>query len=228
MRRVGATLIPFILLGACSLGACSRLPDFAAPRGGSMDPATPQGDWIRYRALERSDFKRKEPPGQVRHGKYELGAVTCAYIKTNDDVEIDLLKVTEPNGDQRVEGKLKNLKFVAWMDRECSWWNPTNNDVPYTLEHEQIHFAISEIAARKLNQEAVRLMNELHVTDKTQDAVVAKIQGAVKELLDSHNNGAIERNADFDEDTSVGKFPEKQRQWREEVNRELEGLRDWQ
>jgi len=208
--------------------ACSRLPDFAAPTGGLIDPKKPPGDWIRYRPLERSDFKRKEPPTVTRQGQYELGALTCAYIKTNDDVQIDLVKHTEPNGHEHVEGRLKNLRFVAWMDRECSWWNPTNNDVPYTLEHEQIHFAISEIAARTLNEEAVRLMKELVVSDGTQEAVVAKIQGEVKSLLDEHNQDAIDRNAEFDEETSAGKFPEAQRKWRDQVNRELEALKDWQ
>jgi len=193
-----------------------------------MDPKKPPGDWIRYRALERGDFKRKEPPAVTRQGQYELGALTCAYIKTNDDVQIDLLQQTEPNGEQRVDGRLKNLRFIAWMDRECSWWNPTNNDVPYTLEHEQVHFAISEIAARVLNREAARLMKELAVSEKTQEAVVAKIQSEVKSLLDEHNQDAIERNGDFDEDTSAGKFPEKQKKWREEVSRELEALKDWQ
>jgi hypothetical protein len=50
----------------------------------------------------------------------------------------------------------------------------------------------------------------------------------VKSLLDEHNEEAIERNGDFDEDTSAGKFPERQRKRRDHVNRELEALEDWQ
>jgi hypothetical protein len=216
-----------LVLVAMAASACSTLPELARPRGGTMDATAPPGDWIRYRPLERGDFRRVDPPGVVKQGPYELGAQTCAYVKTNSDVRIDLLKTVEPNGSERVEGRLKNLRFEAWMDRECSWWNPSNQDVPYTLEHEQVHFALSEIAARKLNREAVKLMRELHVTAATQEEVVADIQSTVKKLLDEYNEEALERNEDFDEDTSVGKNPPRQKQWRETVNRELAELEAW-
>lgn len=219
------TRLAYLLLVA--LSACSSLPEIARPRGGTIDASAPPGDWIRYRAVERADFRRVEPPAVVKQGPYELGAQTCAYIKTNSDVKIDLLKTVKPNGAEHVEGRIRNLRFEAWMDRECSWWNPTNADVPYTLEHEQIHFAISEIAARKLNREAAQVMQELHVTGDTQEEVVAEIQGVVKKLLDEHNQEAIDRNEDFDEDTSAGKNPPRQKEWREEVNRELAALEAW-
>jgi hypothetical protein len=209
-----------------ALAACSSLPEIAQPRGGTIDASAPPGDWIRYRALERGDFRRVEPPAVVKQGPYELGAQTCAYVKTAPGTSIDLVKTVEPNGAERVDGRLKTLRFEAFMDRDCSWWNPTNQDIPYTLEHEQIHFAISEIAARKLNREAARLVKE-SVTRATQKEVVEELQGRVKKLLDDYNEEAIERNRDFDEDTSVGKNPPRQKQWRETVNRELAALDAW-
>lgn len=226
LRSRRARFAGLLLAGTAAL-ACSSLPEIAKPRAGTIDASAPPGNWIRYRALERGDFQRKDPPPVVKQGPYELGAQTCAYVKTSSDVRIDLLKTVEPNGSERVEGRLANLRFEAWMDRDCSWWNPTNNDVPYTLEHEQIHFAISEIAARKLNREAQKLMRSLHVTAGTQDEVVAEIQGEVKALLDEYNDESLERNEDFDEDTSVGKNPKRQKQWRETVNRELAELEAW-
>jgi hypothetical protein len=226
MRRPGSLLLAVLIAGGAIAG-CSSLPEIARPRGGTIDASAPPGDWIRYRPLERGDFRRSEPPAVVKQGPYELGAQTCAYVKTNPDVRIDLLKTVEPNGSERVEGRLKNLRFEAWMDRDCSWWNPSNQDIPYTLEHEQVHFALSEIAARKLNREAVKLMRDLHVTAGTQEEVVADIQSKVKELLDEYNDEALERNEDFDEDTSVGKNPPRQKQWRATVDRELADLAAW-
>lgn len=217
-------LAPFVLL---ALSACSTLPEIAKPRAGTIDATAPPGDWIRYRAVERGDFRRVEPPAVVKQGPYELGAQTCAYVKTTPDVKIDLVKTVEPNGAEHVEGRLRNLRFEAWMDRECSWWNPTNHDIPYTLEHEQIHFAISEIAARKLNQAAAKLMAELHVTADDQNAVVAEIQGKVKKLLDDYNGEALERNEAFDRDTSVGKNPPRQKQWKATIERDLSALSAW-
>jgi len=224
VERATAALLALTL----ALAGCSRLPDFAAPRAGSLDPNTPPGDWIRYRPLERSDFKRTTPPDKVKDGGYELGAQTCAYIKTNSDVQIDLVERTEPNGASHVEGQLRNLQFFAWMDRECSWWNPTNGDISYTLEHEQVHFAISELAARKLNQEAARLMRDQAVTGDTQAEVVDEIQAKVKDMLDEHNQEALDRNREFDEDTSAGKFPKQQRAWYERIGRELDATKAWQ
>jgi hypothetical protein len=215
------------LLAFVALTACSSLPEVARPREVAIDPNAPPGDWIRYRALERSDFRRVEPPAVVKQGPYELGAQTCAYVKTAPGVQIDLVKTVEPNGSERVEGRLQGLRFEAFMDRGCSWWNPSNHDVPYTLEHEQVHFAISEIAARKLNREAARLVKELRVTRPTQSQVVDEIQGTVKELLESYNRAAVDRNESFDEDTSVGKNPPRQKEWRKEVERELAGLDAW-
>jgi hypothetical protein len=227
MLRLDCTRWLAVLLAGIAVAGCSSLPEIARPRGGTMDASAPPGDWIRYRPLERSDFRRKDPPPVVKQGPYELGAQTCAYLKTNPDVRIDLLKTVEPNGSERVEGRLTNLRFEAWMDRECSWWNPTNHDVPYTLEHEQIHFAISEIAARKLNREAAKLVRDLHVTAGTQEEVVAEIQGKVKALLEEYNDESLERNEDFDQDTSVGKNPPRQKEWRAKVNEELGELDAW-
>jgi hypothetical protein len=70
-----------LVLFATATAACSSLPELARPRGGTIDATTPPGDWIRYRPLERGDFRRVEPPAVVKQGPYELGAQTCAYVK---------------------------------------------------------------------------------------------------------------------------------------------------
>ena len=217
-------LYPALVASFACLGfGCSRLPELAEPKStkaGAYDPET--GDLIRYRKLERSDFKRKTPPEVVKQGPYELGAQTCAHLRSNPDVQIDLLSTPQPNGTTRHEGRIKNLRFFAYMDRECSWWNPTNDDIQYTLEHEQIHFAISELEARNLNREAVELMREFHVTASSKEDVVAKVQKALNDLLEEHNEDALDRNREFDEETSVGKNPARQREWFKRITRELE------
>lgn len=221
-RGSASWLTPWLLVAACS-----SLPDFAAPKSGVASAELGDGDFILYRKLERADFKRKEPPGDVRHGKYELGAQTCAQLRTDPNVSIDLLSTQQPNGEVRHEGKLRSLRFYALMDRECSWWNPTNDEVDYTLEHEQIHFAISEIAARRLNRDAAKLVREFVVVGDTKEEVVKKIQAEVNELLEDHNEEALERNHDFDSETSLGKNVPRQKKWLEEVTRELRETEAW-
>lgn len=213
--------LPFLL-------ACSRLPDFAAPRNvetGRTDIT--QGDVIFYRKLERSDFKAKSPQGVAKQGNLELGAQTCASLGSNKDVRIDLLQITAQSGQVHYEGRVGNLRFYAVMDRECSWWNPNNDDLAYTLEHEQVHFAISELAARQLNREAATSILKTKYKAQTKEALIKEVEEDVKELLDEHNEAALERNHDFDEDTSVGRDPPRQRAWRVRIERELEETKAW-
>ena len=209
--------------------SCSKLPEFAEPKAGTVEEygADSGGDLVRYRKLERSDFKRETPPGVTKQGPYELGAMTCAHVRTNPDVHIDITSTTSSSGTTSHEGRLRNLRFFAYMDRGCSWWNPTNHDVAYTLEHEQIHFAISELEARRLNQESEKLVRELHVTGKTKEEIVAKVQKELNELLEEHNEESLDRNREFDEETSVGKNPKRQREWWQTVQRELEATEQW-
>jgi hypothetical protein len=212
----------------CLSFGCSKLPELAEPKAGKAGEFDAEaGDLIRYRKLERADFKRKEPPPVVKQGQYELGAQTCAHLRSNPDVHIDLVSTTQPNGETKHDGRLRNLRFFAYMDRECSWWNPTNQDVAYTLEHEQIHFAISELEARRLNREAEKLMRELRVTASSKEEVVKQVQERLNALLEEHNEDALDRNRDFDKETSVGKNPTRQREWWKTVTRELAESEAW-
>ncbi|HEY3493060.1 MAG TPA: hypothetical protein VGK73_00170 [Polyangiaceae bacterium] len=229
IRTTRTPVVAAVLAALPLLAGCSRLPEFAEPKSsaaGAYDPDS-GGDLVRYRSLERGDFRRKIPPEVTKQGPYELGAMTCAHVRTNPDVRINIVSTTDPGGKTRHEGRLSNLKFFAYMDRDCSWWNPTNDDVPYTLEHEQIHFAISELEARGLNQESQKLMRELRVTGDSKEEIVAKVQKELNELLEEHNEEALDRNREFDEETSVGKNPTRQREWRKTVERELEATEAW-
>jgi len=218
------------LLGAAlgATAACSKLPEIAEPKTGNVGEYEPDsGDMIRYRTLKRSDFQSENPPAVVKQGPYVLGAQTCAHLRSNPDVHIDLVTKTQPNGKSRTEGRLRNLRFFAYMDRKCSWWNPTNDDIAYTLEHEQIHFAISELEARTLNREAKKLMKDLHVVGDSKEDVVAEVQQRLNELLEEHNEDALDRNREFDEETSVGKNPARQREWWKTISRELAETEAW-
>jgi hypothetical protein len=201
---------------------CSSLPDFAAPKSspvesGAADPA----DAISYRPLQRSDFRRKGPPGQIQHGKYELGALTCGSLLTSPDTQMQLETITEPNGKSHYRGRFKILKFRALMDRQCSWWNPKNREPAYTLQHEQIHFALYEIEARRMNERAAKLVRDTLIEADDREEVVTRLNAAIKELLDEHVEQSLERNRDFDEDTSLGHDPERQAEWWKRIQREL-------
>jgi hypothetical protein len=203
-----------------ALCACSRLPDFAAPQGGMIEEGGSDPiDGITYRALAPADFKRPAPPGAVRHGEYECGALTCATIRSRPNV---IIEVRQPKaGEAYFEGRAKNVQFYSLMDRQCSWWNPVQTNAAYTLQHEQIHFAISEIEARRLNQAAQELAAKLVVTGSSKQEVGNGINERIRSLAQQYMDETMDRNREFDEDTSLGENPKLQNEWWDTVQREL-------
>jgi hypothetical protein len=210
---------------AALLLVCGTLPT-AAQEGEQSSAGS--GDLIRHRTLERADFKAEQPPlGTSGRDNYELAAITCVQVRTDPNVSMQVGSIVEADGDERYEGWLGHLRFRAFMDRDCSWWNPGTRNPEYTLQHEQIHFAIREISARRLNQDAEKLVTELHVTADSEEEVVQELKARVAALFNEHNEAALERTRTFDGDTSYGRNDERQRQWWREVERELEETESW-
>lgn len=186
------------------------------------------GDSIRYRTLERADFKGKEPPpGAVARGNHGIAAITCVDVRAEPRISMQIGEAPDSDGTERFEGWLSQVRFQAFMDRDCSWWRPKTQGPEYTLQHEQIHFAIREIAARRLNASAEQLVTELHVTAATEQEVRLQLRQRVEELFNEHNEAALRRSREFDDDTSATRDNERQRQWWLQVERELEETADW-
>jgi hypothetical protein len=207
-------------LGSFALVGCgSNLPGFAHPTGNSMDPKEMEGkDRIPYRTLTADDFLASGPPPDMKAYAERMGAVTCAHVFTYPDPQYFIEETSEG-----FHGAYVNLDFVAMMDRECSWWNPKDGSVPkeYILQHEQIHFALAEVAARKLDVKAEKVVAELRPKGKTQAEVEKVLVGTVEEMMKEGIEDLLERNRRFDQDTSNTYAPEQQQRWYDEVMAEL-------
>lgn len=222
MRRWGLLLVGAVL-------GCRSLPEFAAPRGRVTAPNEVAGaDLIRYRALTRADFQASAPPAEAAAHAKKLGALTCAYIATTPNTAYEIRETAR--GNQRsYEVRFSSLGFLAHMDRSCSWWNSDNRaeDEAYVLQHEQIHFALAEVEARRRNREARELLASWSErTGSAEDAkslVEAKLEALVNEAMAD----LLDVSEDFDEDTSVKHAPTKQDAWERQVNEELESLADY-
>ncbi len=226
MARPGHIAVAMLrLLGiAAALVAASS----AGAQDGEALPQAAAADLIRYRILEREDFKNTQPPHDARRREHELAAVTCIRIRTDPNVSMHVGSSDDVDGPERFEGWLGYLRFQAVMDRACSWWNPDGRyPVEYTLKHEQIHFAIREIAARRLNQAAAALVESLHVTADTEQEVLRILRARVEELFNEHNDTALRRNRELDEQTSLGQHEDRQDQWWREIERELRETEAW-
>ena len=229
MKNAPTVRLAVVLLAAVVTAGPSRAQ---APGGQarlrSFDPALLEtGDLILYRDLDRRDFRALEPPGEAVGTHGQLGAATCVFLATGPDAYI----YSSSGGPDLKFGqfrmRIENLEFVAYMDRECSWWNPAPLTLPadYILQHEQIHFALFEIAARRLDSRAAELMRELETVSTNQKQGVDGIQERLDtELLRAVNEVAA-RNSDFDRDTSLTYRRDRQSWWWNTVTAELERYR---
>ena len=95
------------------------------------------------------------------------------------------------------------------MDRECSWWNPQHIGLPheYILEHEQIHFALFEIAARRLNQQVARIQERVEAVSRTQEGAIEALQQRLTAELQAAFEQVKLRSNDFDRPNIVRLSP---------------------
>jgi len=209
--------------------AWAQLPEFAAPKGGVVEPGTVDlSDVITYRTLTRADFKGTNPPPWFAAVADRVGAATCAYVLTTPDTNMKVDAVRSPGGETVYRAVPQNLAFIARMDRNCSWWNDAQERVPaeYVLEHEQIHFALFEIEARRMNAESEEIKAKLHAEAPSIEAAAAIAQRKLEEQIALRLDVVLARNRAFDEDTSMGHEPEKQKRWWDRVQSELAASSD--
>jgi hypothetical protein len=210
------TLAPAVAIA--TLAACSGLPDYAKPQVAVMEAERYSStDVIPYREITRADFRGTVPPPQVAEHASEFGAFTCANIVPVDEGVFFEVTPDPKGGRQRV--RVQHAEFRAEMDRACSWWNPNpQSPLPeaYVLEHEQIHFALTEIHARKLSVSIRDLEFEIDAGGGQ-----AEVQAAIERYMQRAGDALIEENTRFDHDTSGRYEPGRQARWRADVEARL-------
>jgi hypothetical protein len=212
-------------LFAFALFGCHTLPEYAAPKGGVVDAGKlDSSDVIGYRQLTRADFRSLKAPTEFAAVADRVGAATCGQVRTTPDTVFRInWRQATPSSEKRHWVEVKNLEFMALMDRHCSWWNEraASRQPAYVLEHEQIHFALYELGARKLNASVETIKREMSGEGATQQEVQEHAQQALNEALQKATAELLERNRDFDQDTSLGFRPDRQRAWLRKVTSEL-------
>lgn len=185
--------------------------------GCSSPPAPKPEDWLAgeavgYRLLAKEDFQAADSGhlwGNVAHG-----AEICVQIIPAEDNQ-------------------QTGAFRAVMKPSCSFWNeavgkvgtlgglaavsvipglPTAQPEWYVLQHEQIHFAIMEVAARRLSARIAEIPPERRN--------VSSIESAYRLTL-AHTQ---ERHAKFDAATSGTFDPAKLGLWVSVLETEMRGL----
>jgi hypothetical protein len=213
-----------VLLFLAMLG-CSTLPEYAAPKGGVVDAGKlDSSDVIGYRQLTRADFRGTHAPPEFAQVADRVGAATCGQVRTTSDTTFFLKWRQEtPSSDKHHWVEVKKLSFMALMDRRCSWWNEqaASRAPDYVLQHEQIHFALYELGARKLNASVESIKREMAAEGGSREEVESRARRALNGALLKATEELLEQNRDFDEDTSLGYRPNRQRAWLKRVTDEL-------
>jgi hypothetical protein len=153
-----------------------------------------------------------------------VAAVTAALIRTTR-----VIISTQPYLRGRKTHYLAtvyNLRFEARMSQNHSWWNPRHPAADgELLEHEQVHFAFSELAARHANAEIERIRARIQAIAATPDDAIRAATRHLQQEVDRVQKEVHARNAEFDRDTVNGRLAEGNHRWFDRVQAELERSR---
>jgi hypothetical protein len=147
--------------------------------------------WSASQPLALADFKSRPKPGEAH------AALTSATI---------VAQVACQGG--QFTGHVQ-----AAFDPAASWWREPATATPKLLRHEQLHFDITEVYARRLRQKlaAVRVP-------------CAQLGSAFERLSQGVYAEWEKAEEQYDRDTNHGLKPEQQAQWEAQVQQQLREL----
>ncbi len=217
LKKILLVLFPVLLV------SCVQLPEYAQPRFHSSENNGLAGrEGFSYRQLKVKDFQAVSLSSDYSQYNHHIGAQSCINIRPSKEVKIRIIQAYYQDM-SFYTGTISQLKFEAVFVPECSWWNPNlaKGKEGYVLQHEQIHFALTELTARKLTNEAnSELKSYLAIGNtyiESQKEIKKKLQAMIRKAMEV----SLEEHTDFDEDTSMLYAPRAQQKWVERVNARL-------
>ncbi|GIV30421.1 MAG: hypothetical protein KatS3mg028_1487 [Bacteroidia bacterium] len=152
--------------------------------------------WSKGYKLTWEDFKGRPKSSST------AGAITNSGISANYTYE---------------NGKI-TFRIIAKFNRKKSWVKP-NDKILSTLEHEQLHFDITELYVRKLKKK----LSETKFKSNPE-----KIKKQFYRIYDEINKELNYYQDLYDKETTNPRDEAKQEEWKEKVARELEELENMQ
>ena len=215
------TLLWLTLVGLVM--GCVRLPDYARPRFHvPEDGSTLSREGFAYRPLTIQDFRATSlPPGYIQYD-HHINAHSCITIRPSRGLKVRITQGVY-EGRSSYVGSFSQVTFEAIFVPACSWWNPdvAKNRKAYVLQHEQIHFALAELAARKLSREAQEELKDYLAINEGYREVQEELNEKIKAMTRASMEASFAEHTAFDEDTSLYHDPRAQRWWLEEVEARL-------
>lgn len=148
-------------------------------------------NWNENVRLSYDDFK-----GPVPGNKLEQKAITFSVIEIKFDQSAESVKVN----------------VLSYFQRDLSWMrNDWKND--YTLRHEQGHFDITELHARKVRKK----LEGMKISRKNGDKKVNKV---CQKLIKQHHKAQVK----YDKATSFSIREKNQKEWSAKIAKDLKKL----
>ncbi len=180
-------------------------------------------DTIEYQTLRRGDFKATTPPNAGIGKPEAASAALVAAVNVAPESEFAIVPLKSASDSTRFEATVHKLRFHAIMDRNKSWWRSEidSKSTAEVLEHEQIHFAIYEVAARDLNARLPEIAARIRSTGQTADEARSAAKARLESELHAARQRTAQRQSEFDKDTSNGMDRKRQKEWWDRIQAEL-------
>ena len=153
--------------------------------------------WSASNRLEWKDFRAKPKPS------FKAAAITASGITYSF------------SSIARGSAVSAEFKVFAYFYPDKSWYKPQICD-DFVLMHEQLHFDITELYARKFRKRLSEITFSLNIKNEVNDVYTAVLEELhnLQELYDWETTFSINREA--------------QVKWNTKITNQLEALSDWQ
>jgi len=211
-----------VLVVVIQLAGCARLPEYARPQFSDSSESSARGQGFGYRSLKVSDFQSPSLPESYGQFDHRIQARSCITLRSTVNTAARISRGLI-DGNVVYVGRFSQISFEAEFNPACSWWSPEvrSERVGYVLQHEQIHFALTEITARRLNRDKSGDILEFMAIGSSPEEVGTQLQEKVKEVSREAMTEDIVVHTSFDEDTSLYFNPVAQQKWLGKVIGEL-------
>lgn len=222
-RRSGKLLFLFNIFFLFYLAACARLPEYAKPhfnlefKERKIDPEA-----FSYRLLTKDDFQARSLPEGFTQYSGRINARSCLSVRSTEHTQMRIAASSYSGNDFYI-GSIEKIDYEAVFKPSCSWWNqqiPRQRE-PYVLEHEQIHFALLELAARQLSQTSEQKFSSYIAIGNSVDEVKGQLLEKVQEIGQGVMRANLKVQTSFDEATSLYYDPASQKEWYADVMERL-------
>jgi len=203
--------------------SCATLPDYARPQLhiSNEDGITrPMG--FGYRKLTVADFQAVSLPVDLQRHSHSLQARSCIVLRPDSDFKLFVTRLYF-SGHLFYIGSFIHISFRSLFIPSCSWWNPRVQvkRKTYVLQHEQIHFALAELTARRVTRRSNKELSAFLAFGKTSGEAREELLSKVRKLAQKIMNDDLKIHTAFDEDTSAFYDPKAQTLWLEKVEKRL-------